>query len=310
MRASRLVALLLLLQQRSRATAGDLADALEVSVRTVYRDVAALQAAGVPLWTEPGPGGGVRLVDGWRTRLDGLTPDEAGALFLAGAPGAMGELGLGTLLVAAHTKVQARERFHLDAPGWFHREEALPHLPAVASAVWQDRRIDVGYRRSDREVSRRLDPLGLVLKGGIWYLVARHRTDERTYRVGRLASVELLDERFERPGDFDLAAWWTASSAAFDRSVLRGRVRLRVSRHAASLLPHVVDMTAAREALDAAGPADADGWREVDLAVESAEVAAGQLLALGPGVEVLDPPELRAALRDAGLAMAANNEVR
>jgi predicted DNA-binding transcriptional regulator YafY len=159
--------ILFTLQQRRRMTAADLAEQLEVSVRTVYRDVAALQEAGVPLWTESGPGGGIRIVDGWRTRLDGLTGDEAAALFLAGAPAAVSDLGLGAVLTAAESKVIAtlppelrrrasrlRERFHLDAPGWFGHEEAPAHLAVVADAVWAGKQVDVAYRRADRPVRR------------------------------------------------------------------------------------------------------------------------------------------------------------
>lgn len=320
MRSARLVALVVHLQQRGGATAAELAADLEVSVRTVYRDVAALQAAGVPLWTEPGPGGGVRLLDGWRTRLDGLTGDEAAALFLAGAPAAVADLGLGTVLAAARTKVLAtlppelrgraarvRERFLLDAPGWYHHDEDLPHLATVAEALWADRRVDVRYGRRDREVARRLDPLGLVLKAGTWYLVAAHRGQPRTYRVSRIRGAAARRDRVSRPAGFDLATWWAAASADFDRSMLRATVRLRLSPAGARLLPHATDQSAARAALAAAGPPGADGWVEVVLAVESDVVAAHQLAALGGGVEALDPPSLRAALAATGAAMAANN---
>jgi predicted DNA-binding transcriptional regulator YafY len=329
-RASRLVALLLELQHRGGCTAAELADVLEVSVRTVYRDVGALQEAGIPLWTETGPGGGVRLVDGWRTRLDGLTGDEAAALFLAGTGSAAAELGLGTVLVAAQRKVLAtlppelqhradrvRSRFHLDAPGWFHRAEDEPHLAVVAEAVWADRRLDLGYGRrvwsaerrvaEARVVRRRVDPLGLVVKAGTWYLVARHRGQVRTYRVSRITQATVRGEGFERPAGFDLAAWWAASSADFDRSMLRSAVRLRLDGRAWSMLPHVVDPEAAARAREGAAPPDAAGWRVVDLAVESDEVAASQLVALGGGVEVLDPPSVRQALADVGRALAARN---
>ena len=320
MRASRLLAILLRLQQVGPATSEQLATELEVSVRTVYRDVAALQAAGVPVWTETGPGGGVRLLEGWRSRLDGLTADEAGALFLGGAPGAIAELGLGTVLAAAQAKVLAtlppelrgraarvRQRFLLDAPGWFHHGEELPHLATVADAVWAGQRVDLRYRRGSGEVARRVDPLGLVLKGGTWYLVARHRGRPLTYRVGRIADAVALDERFERPDDFDLAAHWAESSAAFDRSILRERVRIRVSPSAARALGFFVDATAAAEALAAAGAPDEDGWVELDLAVEEEAVAAGQLLGLGDGVEVLAPASLRASIAATGRRMAELN---
>lgn len=321
MRSSRLVALLLHLQREGRATAGQLATLLEVSERTIYRDISALQAAGVPLWTETGPHGGVRLVDGWRTDLDGLTGDEAASLFLSGAPGAATDLGLGTVLVAAQTKVlstlppelrsradRVRERFLLDAPDWFHHAPQGEHLAAVADAVWTGRRLDVGYRRGDQEVRRRLDPLGLVCKAGAWYLVAGTVSgDIRTYRVDRITEATPLNERTTRPDDFDLPSWWARSSASFNRSMLRARVRVRLSPRALAQLRHVVDEQAAAEALGGAEPAEADGWRAVDLAVESVEVAAHQLVALGDQVEALDPPALRTALAEVGRAMAARN---
>ena len=321
MRASRLVALLVHLQGRGAATAAELADALEVSVRTVYRDVAALQAAGVPLWTETGPGGGIRLVPGWRTQLDGLTGDEAAALFLGGGGAAVAaDLGLGTVLAAAQTKVlstlpdelrqrawRVRERFHLDAPDWFTRPDETTQLPVVAEAVWSSRRLDVRYGRSARTVTRRLDPLGLVLKAGRWYLVARHRADVRTYRVGRIVSASLRDETFDRPDGFDLAAWWASSSADFDRSVLRATVRLRLDRRGALLLPHVTNPAPAEAALATAGPPDGDGWITLALDVETEAVALEQLLGLGHHVEILDPPSLRAAFADVGRTMAKLN---
>jgi predicted DNA-binding transcriptional regulator YafY len=315
-RAARLVALLVHLQSRHGATAAELAEVLEVSVRTIYRDVSALQAAGIPLWTETGPGGGVRLLDGWRTRLDGLTGDEAQSLFLAGAPTAAAELGLGAVLAAAEAKVlsalppelraragRVRERFHVDAPGWFHRGEPVPALATVADALWRDQRLEVRYRRADGSVTRTLDPLGLVLKAGVWYLVAAHRGQPRTYRVSRILEAEPLAGRSVRPDGFDLAAWWAASAADFDRAIRPLAIRLRLSGRGLRRLPDVLGTTD----VPPGGPPDHDGWHEVAVAVESEEVAADQLTALGPDVEVLDPPSLRAALAAAGAAMAARN---
>ena len=322
MRASRLVAVLLAIQRKGATTATALADELEVSVRTVYRDIAALQEAGVPLWTEPGPKGGVRLVEGWRTRLDGLTGDEAAALFLAGAPSsAVAELGLGTVLAAAQSKVlstlppelrgraaRVRERFHLDAPGWFRREaEHVDALATVADALWRERRLRIRYRRRDDEVQRTLDPLGLVLKAGTWYLVARSRRGIATYRVARITEAVVLDDTFERPSGFDLAEWWAASAAEFDRTLRPLPARLRLSRTGMRWLADALGVAAAQEAAAAAGEPDAEGWRVVDVGVESVEVAASQLLALGDHVEVLAPTALRRALRDTALALATRN---
>jgi predicted DNA-binding transcriptional regulator YafY len=253
-----------------------------------------------------------------------MTADEAGVLALAGAPGAVADLGLGSVLAAAQAKVRSTlppelrsradrmaERFHLDAPGWFHHDEDLPHLATVADAVWEGRRLELRYRRGDRPgdhaVERLIDPLGLVQKAGTWYLVARHGDDVRTYRVSRIVAASTRPERVARPADFDLATWWAASSTAFDRSMLRATVRLRLSPEAARGLASVVDQEAAREALAAAGPADDDGWVTVELLVESPEVAAHQLLGLGGGVEALDPPGLRERLAAVGAAMAERN---
>ncbi len=188
MRASRLVSLLLLLQHRGRVTAGELAEALEVSVRTIYRDLEALSAAGVPVYAEPGRNGGCQLVGGYRTRLTGLTAKEAEALFATGMTGPVGELGLGTVLGAAQLKLlaalpkdladraaSARQRFHFDAPTWFRTSRNEPQLAALAAAVWDDQRVDIRYRHpgADEPAPRTLDPFGLVNKAGVWYLVAR-----------------------------------------------------------------------------------------------------------------------------------------
>jgi len=314
------VTLLFLLQQRRRATAAELADALAVSERTVYRDIAALEAAGVPLWTEQGRAGGIRLMDGWRTRLDGLTGKEAAAIFAVGVPEVLAELGLGSALTAARAKVlstlpaglrdyaeQISNRFHLDAPGWFHRPEEVSQLATVAAAVADARRLRVRYGRPDHTVDRLLEPLGLVVKAGVWYLVAHPVPGDvpRTYRVTRIETAEPA-EPFERP-DFDLVSWWSETSARFERSLLRDRVRLRLSPRAQRVLREVTDREAAAEALAAAGPPDAEGWREVELEVENEQVALTQVTGLGAGVEVLDPPSLRAALAEVGLAIAARN---
>ena len=310
--------LLFLLQQRGRSTAAELAAALEVSERTVYRDVEALLAVGVPLWTEQGRTGGIRLMEGWRTKLDGLTGREAAAIFAVGVPELLAELGLGASLTAARAKVLAglpaplreyasaiADRFHLDAPGWFQQTETATKLSVVADAVASTRRLRMDYRRGSSVVTREVDPLGLVVKAGVWYLVARVGSDVRTYRVARIESASLLDG-FTRP-DFALATWWAQSSARFERSLLRETVRLRLNRHGLRALRNATDEDAATAALATAGPPDADGWREVELEVESLPVATTQLLSLGAGVEVVAPAELRTALAELGLAIAARN---
>lgn len=307
MRSERLVALLFTLQSRRSATVAELAEALEVSQRTMHRDLAALQAAGVPLWTESGRYGGVRLMEGWRTRLDGLTAREAVALFTMGASQALAELGLGTAGSAAYAKVtatlpvpmrehaqQIAQRFHLDTPGWFREGDDIGCLPAVATAVWEQRRIAIHYCRRDMTVERVVDPLGLVLKAGVWYLVADVENTTRTYRMSRITTAEPRDEHFERPMDFDLADWWERSSQRFERSRYRFPVRLRLSPAGVRILPDVLDADMAVAALDKAGPAGPDGWTDIEVPLQAPEIAAHQLLALGTDVEILEPVEVRA----------------
>ncbi|MFD6158364.1 helix-turn-helix transcriptional regulator [Nocardia sp. NPDC060256] len=318
MRASRLVQLLLILQTRGRSTAGELAKELEVSVRTVYRDVEALSAAGVPVYSEPGRAGGVQLVDGYRTRLTGLTTDEADAVLLAGLPGAAADLGLGTVLATAQLKVLAAlppelrgratriaERVHIDAPGWFHRPDETPTLNTVADALWHDRKLRVRYGRKDKVVDRTLDPLGLVMKAGTWYLVARDGTAIRSYRVSRIRSAEQTSESFDRPMDFDLADHWSTAADDFAQSMLRVRARCRIATTHLPMLRLMNEPAAVAEALASATAPDAEGWVEITLPSESYEVLAHGLMPLGEYAEILDPPELRAQMAQTAARMHA-----
>ncbi|MET8269155.1 MULTISPECIES: helix-turn-helix transcriptional regulator [unclassified Streptomyces] len=308
MRAARLIKMVLLLQSRPAMTAAELARELEVSERTITRDAQALSEAGVPVYADRGRAGGYRLVGGYRTRLTGLARNEAEALFLSGLPSALREMGLEDAASAARLKVSAAllpslrdasdtaaQRFHLDAPGWYQEPVAPELLPAVAEAVWDDRMVKARYRRGGpgSEVERELAPYGLVLKAGVWYVCARAGTDFRVYRIDRFAAVAVTDERFVRDEDFDLPGFWDERAAQFARSILRTEVTVRVSEAGVGRLPHLVDRSAAVDALDAAGPPDADGWRTVVLPVESLDVAYSQLLALGPELEVLEPAALR-----------------
>ncbi|MFI5607190.1 helix-turn-helix transcriptional regulator [Amycolatopsis sp. NPDC051903] len=323
MKAERLVALLFTLQRRRSATAAELAEELGVSERTMHRDLAALRDAGVPLWTEQGRYGGFRLIDGWRAGLDGLTAREAVALFALGVPDALAGLGLDTAGSAARAKVSAgmpaelREhaalvagRFHLDAPGWWGTADEPPALSAAARAVWAQRRLAITYRRRDKEFERELDPLGLVLKAGVWYVVARVDGSFRTYRVSRILRVAESAEVFERPAGFDLAQWWRASSATFEQVDRSLRVKARLSRLAVRELRRVFGGEHLADTVVALGEPGADGWAEAELALEGGEIGLGQLVALSPGVEVLDPPELRAELAKIGAELAARNGQR
>ncbi|MFF1302981.1 helix-turn-helix transcriptional regulator [Streptomyces sp. NPDC058307] len=309
MRAARLIKMVLLLQSRPSMTAAELAQELEVSERTVTRDAQALSEAGVPVYADRGRAGGYRLIGGYRTRLTGLARSEAEALFLSGVPGALREMGLEDAASAARLKVSAAllpslsdasrsaaQRFHLDAPNWFAEPKSPELLPAVADAVWDDRRVGARYRGREGEVERDLEPYGLVLKAGVWYLCARvpDGGSFRVYRIDRFTAVTAGEARFERDEEFDLPGFWEERAEQFARSILRAEVVVRLSGAGARGLPYAVDPAAAREVLAAAGPPDGDGWVTVTLPVESEEVAHAQLASLGPEVEVLAPESLRA----------------
>ncbi|MFF9673279.1 helix-turn-helix transcriptional regulator [Streptomyces eurythermus] len=308
MRAARLIKMVLLLQSRPVMTAAELARELEVSERTVTRDAQALSEAGVPVYADRGRAGGYRLVGGYRTRLTGLARGEAEALFLSGVPGALREMGLADAASAARLKVSAAllpslrdapdtaaQRFHLDAPAWFREPETPALLPVLAEAVWGDGRVLARYRRAEDTVERRLEPYGLVLKAGVWYLCARVAGNGafRTYRIDRFTAVDPLGERFDRDPEFDLPGFWTEQAERFARSILRAEVVVRLSPEGVRRLPHAVDPLAARAALAEPGAPDSAGRVTVTLPVESEEVAYEQLTALGPEAEVLAPAALR-----------------
>ena len=316
MRASRLVSLLLLLQARGQLTAAELAAELEVSERTIHRDVEALSASGVPIYAERGSHGGFRLVDGYRTRLTGMTADEAEALFLAGLPGPAAELGLGTVVAAAQLKVLASlppelrarasrlvERFHLDAGDWFRASQPVPYLGALSEAVWNATRITIDYDRGEGATRRVLQPLGLVLKAGIWYVVASVDDQIRTYRVSRVVAAEPGEERFDRPDGFDLASYWAESSAAYERDVPRVAVDVRVRPDRLERLRDAVGSRAVDDAETLDG-ADPDGWLRLRLRLDWPDEAHRTLLAGGRWVEVLGPPEVRARIAATARAIA------
>ncbi len=319
MRASRLLSLLLLLQTRGRMTAQQLASELEVSVRTVYRDIEALNAAGVPLYGDAGHAGGYQLLEGYRTRLTGLTAAEAEALFLSGLPGPAAELGLGSVLATATLKLRAAlpaslrensgrlsDRFYLDAPGWYRRPEDVPHLPVVASAVWDDQVIQVTYRRwkEPTEVTRRLEPHGLVLKAGTWYLVARCDEVMRTYRIDQIVAASACDCGFTPEPRFDLAAYWRTYLAEFHRKLYTGHAVIRLSGEGVRRMPHLLS-AAAVIAIETSGTADADGAVQARVPIESADQALADFLRLGADIEILEPVELREQAARTIRAMAA-----
>jgi len=308
-RADRLLSLVLLLQARGRTTAQVIAAELEVSVRTVYRDLEALAVAGVPVLAESGPGGGCRLMDGYRFPLRGLRPDEAEALLILGVPGVLRELGLDRALDAAQRQIRVTAGggsalVHLDMPRWFGGQEDVPCLRDLARALRSGRRLAVSYpphADAGDAGPRVVGPLGLVNKAGLWYLVAwpagcvHDRPGVRVFRVARITSARVLAEPFERPAGFDLAAFWRQWSAEFEASRPRLPVRLRASPGALAAFGEIFGQ-AAGPALAAALPPDDDGWRVVTLSFEHEQAAAARLAGFGDQVEVLSPPSVRAGL--------------
>ncbi len=320
MRASRLLTVLMHLQERGRASAPVLAAKTGVSVRTIYRDVDQLSAAGVPIWAEPGRQGGICLRPGWRTQLNGLTAPEARAVLLAGLPGPAADLGLGAAVAAAQPKLLAAlpddaraearriaQRFHLDTVDWYRGTSPPPCLHDVAEAVWASRRVAMRYQSWKKTSQRTGEPLGLVLKAGIWYMAARSsgRADPGMYRLSNVLQLKVLDESFVPPPDFDLAAWWRASTARFEAGVYTRTARLRVTERGFERLLRF-SPTVAAAARDSARPCWPDGWVEVEVPIESIEHAAHEMLRLGTEGEVLAPPELRARLRSSLQKLAAS----
>lgn len=319
MRASRLLSILLLLQTRGRMTAEALAAEFEVSVRTIYRDIDQLSAAGTPVYADRGRSGGFQLMDGYRTRLTGLTDAEAETLFLGGLAGPAAQMGFSgavttmqlKLLAALPPERQAAAerlagRFHLDPLGWYQSPDEAERLPALAQAVWNARRIVVRYESWKGEVGRTLEPLGLILKGGLWYLAARPAGDgrraPRTYRVSNILSLTSLEEAFERPAGFDLAGWWTETSRRFEAEIYAGEARLRVT---AAGLKRLARLGTEQARIAAGAEPGVDGWAEVVVPIESVEHAATDFLRLGAEAEVLAPSELRAAMAAAARRTAA-----
>jgi predicted DNA-binding transcriptional regulator YafY len=320
MRASRLVSIILLLQARGRMTAEQLSAELEVSVRTIYRDVSSLHSAGIPLYGDAGPAGGYRLLDGYRTRLTGMTAAEVEALALAAIPGPATELGLGGLLAAAQLKLDAalpaelraravlvRERFHLDAPGWYYDGDSAPQLRAAAEAVWRQRRIEIRYRRwrAPTDVTRCLEPHGIVLKAGKWYLVARGQGGMRTYRVSQILELTELADHFERAAGFRLAAYWAEGIAEFRAGLHQGEAAIRLSPAGRERIADLYDSEVAHAVDATAGQPDRDGWITATVPIESLQNAETEFLRLGADIEIVAPAELRARMSAVAQSLAA-----
>ena len=308
MRADRLISILMLLQTNGRMTADDLAERLEVSPRTIYRDLDALSGAGVPVYAERGPNGGCMLMESYRTNLTGLNEKEVQALFMFTVPGLLADLGADKASEAAMLKLMAslpapfqqdaafvQKRLHLDPGAWFQSEEEVPYLSLVQTAVWQNQRLRLNYRRGDGQwVKRLIDPYGLVAKASVWYVVGGIRGEKiQVYRVSRIMDAELTGSNFERPADFDLAAYWQSWRDQFEARQNRLTVQLRVPPSSGPLLALVFGEGIVAALLTAPSAEDTAGNVLLSVTFDSLETACRQLLGLGTAVDVISPPELR-----------------
>ena len=311
MRADRLLSMLILLQTRGKQTARQLAAELEVSERTIYRDVVALSAAGIPVYTEDGPGGGIALVEDYQTRLTGLRPEEAQALFMLDIPEPLVRLGVGQQLKAALLKLsaaipssvrelqaQARQRIHLDAAWWFQPEDPTPCLQTIQQAVWQDRLLHISYRGDfNAIIEQTIAPYGLVAKASIWYVIFAREGSIRARRVSRIISAALLPGSFQRPADFDLAAFWQKWCADFENDRPDYTVRVLVSPALAGRLPQLLRNNLP-DMLDTPPEIQREGWQDMTLTFESFETARARILSFGGAIEVLEPLALRSSISD------------
>ncbi|MCW4630331.1 MULTISPECIES: helix-turn-helix transcriptional regulator [Marinomonas] len=307
MRASRILKLLMTLQTHEKVTARTLADICETSVRTVYRDIDALSAIGVPVYSEQGVQGGYRLLHGYRTRLNGLSAKEAETLFLAGLAGPAQKMGLEATLADAQLKLKAalpdtvrheaerlQSRFLLDTPNWFSDDEKAEHLPQLMTAVLEQRKIVMRYQSWKGKSERQANPLGVVLKGGQWYLIAQVDQDIRTYRASRIDTLTLSSDTFERPDDFNLVAFWQASLRRVEAIQFPLIAEVRITALGVKIMEFICASYVIKNAK--IEPMDESGWHRAHIPVGEASHGCYELLRFGPELEVIGPPELRAEM--------------
>jgi predicted DNA-binding transcriptional regulator YafY len=323
MRADRLMAILLHLQAHGRTTAAELAERLEVSERTIYRDLDALSLAGVPVYAERGPGGGCALPDDYRTNLTALNEAEVRTIFMSGLRGPLQELGLDRALDDALSKLQAalpanhqqdalisRQRVYFDAASWNRPNETVPYIRELQEAVWQQRRVWLNHHKGDGKANERLvEPYGLVAKASIWYLVAGTLSSDdqkgfrvSVYRASRILGVRFTDDHFERPQDFDLGAYWDEWCANYKASWYIYPVTIKFHESATRALHQAFGETIF-EAIRKAQPAE-NGMLTVKLLFEYHEDARNNLIRLGTLVEVLEPLELRDSIYELAQSLA------
>ena len=311
MRADRLLAMLMLLQTHRRLTAHQLAEELEVSERTIYRDIVALNSAGIPIYTEAGPGGGIALIENYQTDLTGLNPDEVQALSMLNIPEPLERLGVGKALKTALLKLaaaipssvrvsqaQAHSRIHLDATWWFQDQEPTPYLDTIKQAVWQDQFLHITYQGDFRYIGEQtVAPYGLVAKSSVWYLVYDHNARIRVRRISRILSVELLPDSFVRPADFDLSKFWSKWRLEYEQGRPSFLVQALVTPALAERLPILLQDNLP-DVRNTPPKMTHEGWQRMTLHFENFEDARTRLLGFGGAVKVLEPLALRSSMAD------------
>lgn len=311
MRADRLLSILMLLQSRGKITAKELAEELEVSERTIYRDMDALSFTGIPVYAQRGPGGGCGLLDSYRTSLTGLSEGEVRALLMLTIPTPLTELGVDQNLKAAMLKLSAslppslkeeekrtRNLIYLDSTRWFQPVEPAPHLQTIQKAVWEDHMVNVTFRREFMiEVNRLISPYGLVAKASVWYLVYAIEDRLRAIRVSNVLEARISNQSFDRPAEFDLPVFWANWCNELEMNRPQFPVTARVSPQLQQLLPYYFGRMLETQ-VDGSRNTDDDGWITLNLPFESFEEARDRFLGFGRAVDVLEPVELRESIID------------
>ena len=313
MRADRLLSILMILQARGKTSAREIADELEVSVRTIYRDIDALSAAGVPVYAERGPNGGCALIEGYRSNLTGLTQEEVKALFMLSVPASLDQLGVSQDLRSALRKFSAslpgiykndkemvRRRIYLDWTTWSQDEESSPHLQVIHKAIWEDRKLYLVYRQQIGPLFERferiVDPIGLVAKEGHWHLVCAGDGRFRVYRISHIIEAHVKNEHFKRPKGFNLISFWE-SWCKEKKHLPSYRVTMRVAPFLLQFLPFYFK-DSIHDAITNAGLPDSRGWTTLVHAFENFAHARERILGFGGAVEVLEPEALRLSVID------------
>lgn len=300
MRADRLLSILLLLQNGGKMTSRSLAEQLEVSNRTIIRDMEALCTAGLPIYAERGANGGWVLDEKYRTNLTGMTQEEILSLLLSSHDSLLSDLGIKRHFDAAYQKLLTsspvtiqkdaetiRQRIHIDGMSWHPSDESFPYLSTIQEAVWSDRRLFIRYQKEHEQVERVVNPLGLVAKRNVWYLVAEANQELRTYRISRLLEVQLLMETFQRPSNFDLVQYWEQSTEQFKARLPRYPAIVRMTEQQLSRLQRE------RYVKILHFKVEKDGWGKAQLEFHTLESACQWILSCGREMEVLEPSELR-----------------